>query len=211
MFQRALPREAGRDRLARDHVAGRRSPLARSRRVLKFAQRTKSSWKDVLALACMHRQTKTRTFCRCTSPILNTSMRHVRNNVHLNLSNVQANELRSIVYIMVYWVHDYHSMRSCCSMKSHLCTPTCTTIIGYYRTGNICCRVTRNAGGCGVTRDQAGATNFRWVRNARPAGCGDLFIAVCTAQEKMMRQKQRNDAAIAKKWCGNSKKRTAAI
>ena len=31
----------------------------------------------------------------------------------------------------------------------------------YYRTGNICCRVTRNAGGCGVTRDQASATNFR--------------------------------------------------
>ena len=30
-----------------------------------------------------------------------------------------------------------------------------------YRTGNICCRVTRNAGGCGVTRDQASATNFR--------------------------------------------------
>ena len=51
-----------------------------------------------------------------------------------------------------------------------------------YRTGNICCRVTRNAGGCGVTRDQASATNFRCVRNARQAGCGDLFIAVCTAK-----------------------------
>ena len=52
-----------------------------------------------------------------------------------------------------------------------------------YRTGNISCRVTRNAGGCGVTRDQASATNFRRVRNARPAGCGDLFIAVCTAKK----------------------------
>ena len=61
----------------------------------------------------------------------------------------------------------------------------------HYRTGNICCRVTRNAGGCGVTRDQASATNFRGVRNARPAGCGDLFIAVCTAKKRLKTVKAR--------------------